>query len=167
MPIDTIVVSLIAVFFIIGILQGFIVSLLILISWVVGILSVWLFSGTLGAILNASMSLMPPLDSLFGAVLAFFLPFLLIRIATNIVKYFMNKKTSSLTIVNRLLGGVWGILKGIVIAGIFLTAISILPAKGSLQQAMEESVAYSIYKIFPFANLWEKFKLPKEVKLYI
>jgi type III secretory pathway component EscV len=68
---------------------------------------------------------------------------------------------------NRVLGGAWGAVKGIVVAAILLTLVNALPAKGSLQKTMDESTAFSIYKVFPFAKVWDKFKLPEEVKLYI
>jgi len=106
------------------------------------------------------------LDFLFGAVLAFLIPFLAARILISVIKYLMNK-TTALTMANRILGGAWGAVKGIVIAGIFLTILNVLPAKGSLQQALNESTTYSIYKAFPFPSLWDKFKLPKEVKINI
>jgi len=157
MLIDVIVAALIVVFFILGVLQGFIISLLILVAWVVGILSVWLFSGFFAALLNANVNLIPPLDLLLGGVLAFFFPFLAIRIIISIIKYLLNK-TSSLTMANRILGGLWGILKGIVISVVFLTVISVFPPKGNLQQTIEESVAYSIYRGLPFADIWKKFK---------
>jgi membrane protein required for colicin V production len=167
MLIDLIVVLLIAVFFALGILQGFIVSLLTLAAWVVGIISVWIFSGSFASMLSKNVSFMPPLDLLLGAVLAFFIPFLLIRITATFIKYFMAK-TSSLTVANRILGGVWGLLKGVVIAWIFLTAINLLPVKkGNLQHTMDKSITYSIYKTLPFASLWEDFRLPKSIELSI
>jgi membrane protein required for colicin V production len=166
MLIDIIVVSLLALFFIVGVSQGFIVSLLSLVAWAVAIISAWLFSGFFGAMLSANVNLIPPLDLLFGAVLAFLIPFLLIRIVIGVIKFFMNK-TSCITMANRVLGGAWGVVKGIVVSMIILTVISILPAKGNLQQIKEKSVAYSIYEVFPFADLWEKFKLPEAVKLQI
>jgi len=167
MFIDIVVTSLITVFFVIGILQGFMVTLLILIAWVAGILSVWLFSNSFAALLSDNISLVPPIDLLFGAVMAFFLPFLAIRIIISIVKYFLSK-TSSLTIVNRILGGLWGALKGAVISVILLTIISVFPPKGNLRQTMEESVAYSIYRGLPFADVWKKFKTEvEELKIEI
>jgi len=167
MFIDIIVASLIFVFFVVGIVQGFIVSLLVLVAWAVGILSVWLFSGSFAALLNTNVSLMPPLDLFLGGVLAFLIPFFVIRIIINIIKYFMNR-TSSLTMANRILGGLWGALKGIVIAMILLTIISVFPPKGNLQQIMGQSVAYSIYRGLPFADVWKKFKTEvEELKIEI
>jgi len=166
MLIDVIVVALIAVFFLIGLIQGFLVSLLVMVAWAVGIISVWLFSGYFGAILGANVSLMPPLDLILGGIIAFFIPFLLAKIVISVIKFFMTK-TSSITMANRLLGGVWGMVKGLVIAGLLLTVMDILPAKGNFQKTLKQSKTYAIYKEIPFTKLWDKFKVPKEIQLYI
>jgi membrane protein required for colicin V production len=170
MLIDVIVLLLIVIFFAMGVKQGFIVSLLILASWLVGVLSAYFFSGAFASVLSANISMIPPLNLFFGAILAFLFPFLLIRIAASVAKYFMSKNdknASPLTIINRILGGIWGALKGIVIVGIILTVISLLPTKGGLKQTMEKSITYSIYKIFPFANLWEEFRVPVNIDIRI
>jgi len=162
MLIDVIVVSLIAVFFIIGAAQGFIASLLILIAWAVGIISIFLFSGYFAGMLNSNMLLAPPMDLLFGGILAFFITFLSARIVVSIVNFFLTK-TTALTMANRMLGGAWGALKGIAISAVILTVVNALPAKGELKKTMDESTAFSMYKAFPFAKTWDNFKLPKEL----
>jgi len=162
MLIDVIVVSLIAVLFIIGAAQGFIASLLILIAWAVGILAIFLFSGYFASILNANMVLVPPMDLLFGGILAFLITFISARIVVSIVNFFLTK-TTALTMANRMLGGAWGALKGIAICAVILTVVNALPAKGTLKKTMDESTAFSTYKAFPFAKTWDKFKLPKEL----
>jgi len=166
MLIDVIVVALIAIFFLIGLMQGFLVSVLVMVAWAVGVISVWLFSGYFGAILGANVSLMPPLDLILGGIIAFFIPFLLAKIIISVIKFFMTK-TSSITMANRLLGGVWGLVKGLLIAGLLLTVMDILPAKGNFQKTLKQSKTYAIYREIPFNKLWDKFKLPKEIQLYI
>jgi len=166
MLIDVIVVALIAIFFLIGLVQGFIVSLLVMVAWAVGVISVWLFSGYFGAILRANVSMMPPLDLILGGIIAFIIPFLLAKIVIGIIKFFMNK-TTIITLTNRLLGGAWGLVKGLLIAGLLLTLVDILPAKGNLEKTLKQSKTYSIYREIPFNKLWDKFKIPKEIQLYI
>ncbi|MDR2555344.1 MAG: CvpA family protein [Fibromonadaceae bacterium] len=166
MLIDAIVVSLIAVFFIIGAAQGFIASLHILIAWAIGILSIFLFSGYFAGILNSNMVLVPPMDLLLGGILAFIIIFLSARIVVSIVNFFLTK-TTALTMANRMLGGAWGALKGIAISAVLLTIVNAVPAKGTLKKTMDESTAFSVYNTFPFASAWDKLKLPKELKLDI
>jgi len=166
MLIDVIVVAFIAIFFIIGLIQGFLVSLLVMVAWAVGVLSVWLFSGYFGAILSANVSMMPPLNLILGGIIAFIIPFLLAKIIIGVIKFFMTK-TTVISMTNRLLGGLWGIAKGLVIAGLFLTVIDILPAKGDLQKTIKQSKTYAIYREIPFNKMWDKFKIPKEIQLYI
>jgi len=165
MFIDIIVFTLIGIFLALGIVQGFIVSVLYLAAWIVGIISAWLFSGTFGIMLRTNIEGLAPLVSLcLGAFLAFMLPFLLIRIAAAVASFFI-KKSSPLTMANRVFGGVFGILKGVAVAAVILTVVHFLPAQGSLKQARESSFAYSVYKIIPFAGLWKEFKAEQEIKI--
>jgi len=158
MSIDIVISLLIAVFFIIGIVQGFIVSLFIFAAWVIGILSAWLFSRTFASMLSANIENLAPLLAMcFGGILAFLLPFLLVRIGVFIVNSLM-KKSQPLSVLNRILGGIFGGLKGVAIAGIILTFVHLLPAQGGFRQTVEKSFAYSVYQSLPFANVWEEFK---------
>jgi membrane protein required for colicin V production len=165
MFIDIIVFVLIVIFLALGAMQGFIVSMLYLVAWVIGIVSAWIFSGTFGAMLRINIEGLAPLLALcLGAFLAFMLPFLLIRIAASVAGFFI-KKSSPLTFANRILGGVFGILKGVAVAAVILTVVHFLPVQGSLKQAREKSSAYSIYKAIPFAGLWKEFKAGQEMQI--
>jgi membrane protein required for colicin V production len=159
MLIDVTVFMFIAIFLIFGVMDGFVVSVLYLAAWVVGILFAWLFGGAFGAMLNANIEGLAPLLALcLGTFLAFILPFLLIRIAAAVAKFFI-KKSSALSSVNRILGGVFGILKGIAVGVVLLTIVHFLPAQGNLREAKRNSTFYSIYSKVPFANLWKDFKV--------
>jgi membrane protein required for colicin V production len=165
MFIDTIVFALLAIFMVIGVMQGFIVSVLYLAAWVVGIISAWLFSGTFGIILRTNIEGLAPIVAMcLGAFLAFMIPFVLIRIAAAVAS-FLVKKSSHLTFANRVLGGVFGVLKGAAVSAVILTVVHFLPVQGSLKQARENSFAYSIYKVIPFAGLWKEFKPEQEIKI--
>jgi membrane protein required for colicin V production len=162
MFIDVVVLLLIIVFLAIGAMHGFIVSVLYLSAWVAGILSAWLFSGTFSTMLSTNIEGLAPILSLcLGALFAFLLPFLLIRIAASVANFFI-KKSTPLTMVNRVLGGAFGALKGIAVAAIVLTIVHFLPAQGNLKQTRDSSAAYSIYKAVPFAKLWNDFKVEAE-----
>jgi len=165
MFIDIIVLILIAIFLAVGVMQGFIVSLLYWAAWILGIISAWLFSGTFGVILRTNIEGLAPLVAMcLGAFLAFMIPFLLIRIAARVASFFI-KKSSPLTFINRVLGGVFGMLKGIAASAVILTIVHFLPAQGSLKQARDNSITYSIYKVIPFASLWKEFKPGKEIQI--
>ncbi|MDR2731958.1 MAG: CvpA family protein [Fibromonadaceae bacterium] len=162
MFIDIAVLLLVIIFLGVGIMHGLIVSLLYLAAWIVGILCAWLFSGAFAAMLSANIAGLAPLLSLcIGAVVAFLLPFILIRIAASVADFFI-KKSTPITMINRLLGGVFGILKGIAVATVVLTVIHFLPAQGNLKQTRDSSTAYSVYKAIPFAKLWDDFKVETE-----
>jgi len=163
MFIDVIVFLLIVIFAAIGIAQGFVVSVLYLAAWVVGIIFAWLFAGAFASMLNANIEGLPHLLTLcLGALIAFLLPFLLIRFAAYIAKIFI-KKSATVTNVNRILGGVFGMLKGMAMSTVILTIIHFLPAQGGLKQAKENSISYLIYDTVHFASLWKEFKIEKEL----
>jgi len=155
MFIDIIVFTLIVVLLVLGIIRGFIVSLLWA-SWVIGILSAWLFSGIFEIILTSNIEGLSPIAArCLGAFFAFLIPFLLVRIATKVVDFFV-KKSAPLTFVNRVLGGIFGVLKGIAISAIILTIVHLLPVQGSLKEARDNSITYSLYTVIPFDSLWKE-----------
>ncbi len=161
MSIDITVFLLIVIFLAIGLVQGLVVSVLYLAAWVIGIASAWLFAGAFASVLDANIEDFSYLLTLcLGAFLAFLLPFLLIRLAARIAKFFI-KKSKSITKINRTLGGVFGMLKGIAISAVILTVIHFLPAQGGLKQAKENSISYSIYETIRFASLWKEFETKK------
>jgi uncharacterized membrane protein required for colicin V production len=164
MLIDIIVLMLIIIFSVLGAVQGFVVSVLYLAAWIVGVLSVWLFAGSFGAMLNSNIDgLNLTLAWCLGAILAFLVPFLIIRIAARIAKYFL-KRSPPLSNINHLLGGAYRVLKGFAISLVILTVINFLPTKGDLKQMRESSISYTIYGKIPFANLWKEFKTNTEPK---
>jgi membrane protein required for colicin V production len=165
MLIDIIVLMLIIAFSVLGAVQGFVVSVLYLVAWLAGVLSVWLFAGSLGAMLNSNIEgLNITLAWCLGAVLAFLLPFIIIRIAARIAKYFL-KRSPPLSNINHLLGGVFGVIKGAAISLVILTVIHYLPTKGDLKQMKETSISYTIYVKIPFAHMWKEVKTDKEPKV--
>jgi membrane protein required for colicin V production len=161
MLIDVIVFALIIVFLVFGAMDGFVVSVLYLAAWIAGILSAWLFGGTFSSMLDANIEGLQPLLTLcLGTFLAFLLPFLLVRIAAAVAKFFIRKSNASvLTSANRILGGFFGALKGIAISVVILTVVHFLPVQGNLKQTRESSKSYLVYEKVPFANLWKKFKV--------
>jgi len=161
MLIDVVVFLLVVIFAAIGLVQGLVVSVLYMAAWVVGIFSAWLFSGAFASMLTANIEGLPYLLTLFfGAFLAFLLPFLLIRFAAYIAKFFI-KKSATITRVNRILGGVFGMLKGMAMSAVILTIIHFLPAQGGLKQAKENSISYLVYDTIHFASLWKEFEVEK------
>ncbi|MDR1830029.1 MAG: CvpA family protein [Candidatus Fibromonas sp.] len=163
MFIDVIVFLLVIIFAAIGIAQGFVVSVLYLAAWVAGIISAWLFAGAFASMLNANIEGLPHLLTLcLGALIAFLLPFILLRFAAYIAKIFI-KKSSTISKINRILGGVFGMLKGMAMSAVILTIIHFLPAQGGLKQAKENSISYLIYEKIHFASLWKEFKIEKKL----
>jgi uncharacterized membrane protein required for colicin V production len=161
MFIDLIVVFLLMVFIIFGVLEGFLVSALKFAAWFLGIIAVLLFSKQAAMVLNANIEGLPPVLSVgIGAILVFLCVFLPLRIVAAIARSFL-RKFAVLTFTNHILGGAFGLLKGIIASILILSIVYLLPAKGSLKEATDKSVAYSIYKTVPIAKLWKDFKVDK------
>lgn len=164
MLIDTIVLLLIIAFSIFGVFQGFMVSILKLAAWFFGIFAAYFFSSSFAAFLKSNIDF-PPIFALgISAILLFLFIFLLFQIAAIVVKYIL-KKLPPLTLINRILGGILGLLKGIVASIIFLTFIHILPAKGGLKESIDNSIFYSVYKSIHFVKVFEKFKDSAMIKI--
>ncbi len=93
-----------------------------------------------------------------GALLAFLIPFLLLRVAAIIAKHFI-KKSVVLSKTDYALGGVFGMLKGVLASLIILTFIHYLPLQWTFKQNRDASIAYSFYKEIPFAKMWSEFEV--------
>ncbi|MDR2579778.1 MAG: CvpA family protein [Fibromonadaceae bacterium] len=159
MFIDLIILLLILIFVVFGALEGFIVSILKFGAWFLGILSILLFSGSFASMLSANIEDLSPFLALgLGAFLAFFHTFLLFRIAAAVAKFLLKKTAAQVTYLNRVLGGAFGLLKGVMVSIIVLSVFYLLPAKGSLKASIDNSITYSIYKAIPVAKLWGDFR---------
>jgi uncharacterized membrane protein required for colicin V production len=144
-----------------GVLEGFLVSALKFAAWFLVILAILLFSGDASAVLRANIEdLSPILATCAGAILVFLCAFVPLRIAAAIGRSFL-RKFAVLTFTNHILGGIFGLLKGLVASLLVLSVIYLLPAKGNLKESTDKSVAYSVYKTVPLAKLWKDFKVDK------
>jgi len=165
MFIDIIVFLLVLAFCALGFREGFIVSALRLAAWVAGVLSVMVFTGSFAYLLGTNLEGISPMLALVcGAFIAFFLPFMLIRTGALIASFFMGK-SEKVTFVNRILGGVFGVLKGIIASIFILSVVHLLPAKGNLKASIDNSASYSVYKNIPFAELFGELKTKAEINI--
>lgn len=159
MIIDIIILALILILAALGISQGFVVSALYFAAWIVGIISAWLFSSVFAVMLRENLDGLPELLYIcLGALIAFLIPFLLLRVAAIIAKHFI-KKSVALSKTDYVLGGVFGMFKGVFASLIILTFIHYLPLKGSFKQSRDDSVAYSFYTEISFAKMWSDFEV--------
>jgi membrane protein required for colicin V production len=152
MFIDIIVLFLILIFAAFGVFDGFVVSVLKLAAWFFGIVAIWFFASSLASFLSANVEGLSHFPALaLGAIIAFMGTFLLFRMAASIAEHFL-KKTKSVKTADRVLGGVFGALKGIIVCVIILSLVYLIPSKGSLKAAIDSSVSCSIYAAIPIAK---------------
>jgi membrane protein required for colicin V production len=157
MLIDIVILFLILSFIAFGVMDGFMISVFKLAAWIFGILSIWLFSGLLASFFKENIEgLTNVLAYALGAFISFFCAFLLFRIAAAVAEHFV-KKAAPLKLADRILGGGFGALKGIIISAIILSVVYLLPAKGSLKETIDNSISCSVYRAIPVAKLFSEF----------
>ena len=108
------------------------------------------FDGTL----TAGQILAPTLSVIVLKVLTFILLFLILEILLKLVRFFLNKiiKKCGLSMGNRILGGLLGLAKGLIIFGIFYVvmtiAANVLLNEGLLEFVRGGAVSNFLYENF-------------------
>jgi membrane protein required for colicin V production len=148
--IDIVILCLLGLLIFNGIRKGFIISLASLVALVLGIWVAVHFSGFMSGWLIRAFH---P-NGTWLPVLSFTLTFLLVVIGVMILARLLEKvvKTVGLGLLNRIVGGIFGLVKGILIVSVLLFILVSFDPKGKLitTKAKESSFFYSyIEKAFP------------------
>jgi membrane protein required for colicin V production len=147
---DILLLCLVGLLVLNGIRKGFIISLASLIALILGIWVAVHFSGFISSWLVKTFH---PTGT-WLSVLSFTLTFLLVVIGVMILAKLLEKvvKTVGLGLVNRILGGLFGLFKGILIVTVLLFIVVGFDSKGKLitKKARDSSFFYgSVEKVFP------------------
>jgi membrane protein required for colicin V production len=148
---DIVIFCILGLLFINGIRKGFILSLASLVALALGIWVAVHFSKFINDILNKTFH---PSGS-WLTILSFALTFLLVVIGVILLAKLLEKvvKTVGLGLANRVIGGLFGLLKGILGVSVLLFIIVSFDPKEKLitHKTMETSFCYPyIEKAFPF-----------------
>jgi len=148
--IDIIILCLLGLLIFNGIRKGFIISLASLVALVLGIWVAVHFSGFMSDWLVKTFH---P-SGTWLSVLSFTLTFLLIVIGVMIIAKLLEKvvKTVGLGLINRIMGGLFGLLKGVLIVSVLLFILVSFDPNGKVltQKTKETSFFYTyIEKAFP------------------
>ena len=148
---DIIIFCILGLLIINGIRKGFILSLASLIALILGIWVAVHFSGFMSAFLNKTFH--PSGNWL--TILSFALTFLLIVIGVILIAKLLEKvvKTVGLGLANRVIGGLFGLLKGILGVSVILFFLVRFDPKEKLipGKTKETSFCYPyIGKVFPY-----------------
>jgi len=148
---DIVIFCILGLLVINGIRKGFILSLATLIALVLGIWAALHYSGFMSSFLIKTFH--PTGNWLI--ILSYSLTFLLVVIVVIIIGKLLEKvvKTVGLGLANRLIGGLFGLLKGILGVSVLLFFIITFDPKEKLitRKTKETSYCYpNIEKVFPF-----------------
>ena len=148
---DIIIFCILGLLVINGIRKGFILSLATLVALVLGIWASIHFSGTIGNFLIKTFHA----SGNWLTILSYGLTFLLVVIGVILIAKLLEKvvKTVGLGIPNRIIGGLFGLVKGILGVTVLLFIIVHFDPKEKLitRKTKDTSVCYPyIEKVFPY-----------------
>lgn len=145
------VVFLIVVFFsiLLGVIKGFVRELFSLVFLVVATAFAFLFYYEAGTFFMKYLE-----NRQISNVAGFITIFVIILIVGAVVTYFLKKilTVGPLKSVDRILGGVFGLIRGILISGIIVFGLAVLPVKDDLMMKSRLS-PYVIHSIDIFIKL--------------
>lgn len=146
--VDIGILTIASIFFIRGLFRGFVHELVTVIGLILGyIISITYLSIVSGLIL----SYFPTLPESVVNIISFFIIFvgtnLLLRLAANLLS--KTLKIAMLGWLNRLLGGVFGLLKSIIILSIVVFIVNLIPFSSTMLENIEiqSSILYPVLEI--------------------
>ncbi|MGI9317854.1 MAG: CvpA family protein [bacterium] len=118
-PVDIAIIVILLVSTLIGIFRGFVREILSLAAWIVAVLVAWTFA-EMGAVYLEPYISQPPLR----VVAAFAGIFVVVLILLSIISYLIYKlfALAGITGVDRSLGGLFGIVRGIIVIALLILA---------------------------------------------
>ncbi len=166
---DLIFFIVLGVFALLGVWKGFFREVFGLLGIVAGVFLAIVGFGPLSKLLNY---LIPGVPSVLWVFLSFLGIFVGVYLLSRMAAHFLSKISSLILLgwLNRLLGGIFGALKGAVFISLFLLLIGFLPFQETLQNVRKNSLLYQpLQKFIPVTyNLVSDFsfssrKLEKKV----
>ncbi len=142
--IDIISLTLALLFGIVGLWRGLLVSVFRLCAWIAAIFGAIFAQDIIGSFIATNMALGSFAVKLVCMSVGFLVPFLTVTFIGHIVNRFVT--STILSKANRLLGGLFGFMKGVIICGVLLAIIHIIPASGDFKTLRNSAVAYAGFK---------------------
>lgn len=138
--IDLLSLAVLSVFFFAGLVKGLIREVMTLAGVIVSFFAALHLAG-FAALWVERWVVLPARASL---LVGFLLAFVLLLVLFHILGYVVYRvvRATPLTIVDRLAGGLFGVLKGSLIIFLLLLVLSIIPFKGLVARELSDSYAY-------------------------
>lgn len=142
--IDIICLVLILLFTLLGLWHGFLRGIFRLIAWAAAIAGAYFANNLLSETIADALETSPFSTTLVCICLGFLVPFLVFLF----IGHLLNKSISGTVAgkADRILGGVFGAIKALLICFVILTILHILPFGGVVHEQRENALSYSSYK---------------------
>lgn len=143
--IDVVCLIVIALFTFLGVWSGLIKSVFRLAAWVFAALGAYFAYDLVGAFIISNFDLSTGTIRMICMIGGFLVPL----ISIYVFVFFVDKwiKKTPLNSLNRVGGGLFGLLKSLIICFLILTVISYLPLSGGLSKTRRASFAYQVYNV--------------------
>lgn len=142
--IDLFCLAFLALFFCLGLWSGFIKSLCHIAAWGGGAAGAYFAYDWFGTFIRANIHVEETTLKIFCLILGFVIPFLFLLLLGRLLTYWI--KSTSLGTINRLAGGLLGVLKAGILCLLLLTLLHLLPLSGDLRKMRNEAIAYDYYR---------------------
>lgn len=142
--IDIVCLIIILFFTLIGVWHGFLRGIFRLLAWALGIAGAYFVNSHFASTISESLQTSSFSTTLVCICLGFLIPFLSLLFISHIVNKAITGTVAGKA--DRILGGVFGVIKALLICFVLLTILHILPFGGVVQETRDDAIAYSAYK---------------------
>ena len=142
--IDIISLIIILFFTLIGVWHGFLRGIFRLLAWAIGIGGAYFVNSHFAPTISETLQTSSFSTTLVCICIGFLIPFL----ALLFVSHMVNKAITGTVAgkADRILGGLFGVLKALLICFVLLTILHILPFGGVVEETRNDAVSYAAYK---------------------
>ena len=142
--IDIVCLVIILFLMLLGLWHGFFRGIFRLIAWAAGILGAYFACGLLADFISSTLQASAFSTKLVCMCIGFLVPFLFFLF----VGHFLQHITEGTTVgkADRILGGIFGVIKALLICFVLLTILHLFPFGGIVPETRDNAFAYDAYK---------------------
>ncbi len=141
--IDIVCLIILGIFLLQGLWYGFLKGLFYIIAWGAAVLGAYFSYDFLGSFFTETFNWSNDVTHICCLALGFLIPFIGFSILGKFLHEVISK--SFLSLPNRLLGALIGVLKAVIILSFILTIVHLLPLSGEWEKARANAVSYNLY----------------------
>lgn len=142
--IDIVCLVIILFFTLIGVWHGFLRGIFRLLAWAAAIAGAYFANSLLSETIAEALETSTFSTTLVCICIGFLIPFLALLFIGHIVNKAITGTVAGKA--DRILGGVFGVIKALLICFVILTIFHIFPFGGVVKETRDDAVAYSAYK---------------------